>query len=144
MNLFNCRNNCSKNRHCTMRIWEDISLWCMKRSHLVLGVYSKYFPNILFRNYWFNSQSDKEVFACRDLFVTPMYDIDVIWHTHQLHPVAYAADMTSLLGYVMNHDDSDQNRNSGSKLSNVSLCFLQNYLRNKFLNQFFDFVRHHW
>ena len=50
-----------------------------------------------------------------------MYDIDIIWHTHQLHPIAYAKDMTSSLGYVMNHDDTDQDRNSGSKLSNVSV-----------------------
>ena len=49
-----------------------------------------------------------------------MYDVDVVWHTHQLHPVAYAADMTSILGYVMNHDDTDQSRKSGSKLNNVS------------------------
>ncbi len=54
------------------------------------------------------------------MFVTPMYDIDVIWHTHQLHPLAYAKDMTNILGYVMNHDDSDQDRNAGSKLATVS------------------------
>ncbi len=63
----------------------------------------------------------------RDMFVTPMYDIDLLWHTHQLHPLAYAADMTSWLGYVLNHDDTDQDRDVGSKLSNVrawtSACF---------------------
>ena len=60
------------------------------------------------------------ILLCRNLFVTPMYDIDLVWHTHQLNPKAYHADMTTMLGYVMTHDDSDQDRKTGSKLNNVS------------------------
>ena len=60
------------------------------------------------------------VLLYRNLFVTPMYDIDLVWHTHQLNPKAYHADMTTMLGYVMTHDDSDQDRKTGSKLNNVS------------------------
>ena len=46
-----------------------------------------------------------------------MYDIDLIWHTHQLSPKSYHDDMKAILGYVMTHDDSDQSRKADSKLS---------------------------
>jgi hypothetical protein len=51
------------------------------------------------------------------LYVVPMYDIDIIWHTHQLFPEAYRQDMMSNLHQVLHHDDTTQDRTSNSKLS---------------------------
>ncbi len=50
-----------------------------------------------------------------------MYDIDIVWHSHIVNPSKYFTDMQSILGYVMNHDDTDQERTPGSKLSSVSV-----------------------
>ncbi len=52
-----------------------------------------------------------------DEFIVPMYDIDLIWHTHQLHPMEYRVDTEAFLGYVLNHDDSTTDRSPNSKLS---------------------------
>ena len=57
-----------------------------------------------------------------------MYDIDLVWHTHQLNPKAYHKDMNTMLGYVMTHDDSDQDRKTGSKLNNVSHVYISDLL----------------
>ncbi|XP_024523119.1 glycine-rich domain-containing protein 1-like [Selaginella moellendorffii] len=51
-------------------------------------------------------------------FFVPTYDIDLIWHTHQLHPVSYHNDLTQVLGRIFEHDDTDSNRDSGGKLDN--------------------------
>lgn len=49
-------------------------------------------------------------------FCVPTYDIDLMWHTHQLHPLSYCNDMVSLLGHVLDHDDTDSDRTKGQKL----------------------------
>ncbi|CAH9086841.1 unnamed protein product [Cuscuta epithymum] len=49
-------------------------------------------------------------------FCVPTYDIDLIWHTHQLHPVSYCKDLLKLLGKVLEHDDTDSDRTKGNKL----------------------------
>jgi hypothetical protein len=49
-------------------------------------------------------------------FLVPTYDIDLIWHAHQLDPRAYANDITQILGRVLEHDDSDSDRTPGHKL----------------------------
>ncbi|KAI3758416.1 hypothetical protein L6452_05977 [Arctium lappa] len=46
----------------------------------------------------------------------PTYDIDLIWHTHQLHPLSYCNDTVSLLGNILDHDDSDSDRAKDQKL----------------------------
>ena len=51
------------------------------------------------------------------LYVVPMYDIDIIWHTHQLFPEIYRRDMMTNLQQVLHHDDTTQDRTSNSKLS---------------------------
>lgn len=56
------------------------------------------------------------------LFLVPTYDIDLMWHSHQLDPLAYRTDMLHILGKVLDHDDTDTERHEGSKLSN---CFLE-------------------
>lgn len=33
-------------------------------------------------------------------FLTPCYDMDIVWHTHQVHPSAYAHDTIQMLGRV--------------------------------------------
>ena len=59
-------------------------------------------------------------FCFREAFITPTYDIDLVWHSHQLCPASYKTDMLSVLGCMLNHDDTDQDRQPGSKLSTVS------------------------
>lgn len=49
-------------------------------------------------------------------FCVPTYDVDLIWHTHQLHPVSYCQDVSKLLGKVLEHDDMDSDRTKGKKL----------------------------
>ncbi|KAL9229519.1 hypothetical protein vseg_004977 [Gypsophila vaccaria] len=49
-------------------------------------------------------------------FNVPTYDIDLMWHTHQLYPVAYCKDTIELVGSVIQHDDSDSDNSKGSKL----------------------------
>lgn len=49
-------------------------------------------------------------------FCVPTYDIDLIWHTHQLHPAAYCKDLNEVLGKVLEHDDMDSDRTEGKKL----------------------------
>ncbi|CAF5015459.1 unnamed protein product [Rotaria sp. Silwood1] len=51
------------------------------------------------------------------LFVVPMYDIDIIWHTHQLFPEIYRRDMIENLQHVLHHDDATVDRSPNSKLS---------------------------
>jgi len=51
-----------------------------------------------------------------DCFITPCYDIDLLWHSHIVNPAIYAKDMERLLGYVFNHDDSVNDRNVDSPL----------------------------
>lgn len=36
--------------------------------------------------------------------LAPTSDIDLMWHLHMLHPIAYAADCTRLVGFVLDHD----------------------------------------
>ncbi|KAI3935811.1 hypothetical protein MKX01_032995, partial [Papaver californicum] len=50
------------------------------------------------------------------LFCVPTYDIDLIWHTHQLHPVAYCNDVVQVTGKLLEHDDTDSSRSKGQKL----------------------------
>ncbi|CAH8325919.1 unnamed protein product [Eruca vesicaria subsp. sativa] len=50
------------------------------------------------------------------LFCVPTYDIDLIWHTHQLHAVSYCKDLTKMIGNVLEHDDTDSDRSKGTKL----------------------------
>ena len=50
-------------------------------------------------------------------FIVPCYDIDLIWHTHQLHPIEYRADTVKYLGQLFNHDDTTTDRSEGSKLN---------------------------
>ncbi|XP_060588834.1 uncharacterized protein LOC132744218 [Ruditapes philippinarum] len=50
------------------------------------------------------------------VFLVPCYDIDIIWHTHQLNPVVYKDDMVRIIGYLFNHDDNVNDRSEGSKL----------------------------
>ncbi|KAI8801720.1 hypothetical protein BJ742DRAFT_573115 [Cladochytrium replicatum] len=38
--------------------------------------------------------------------LVPMIDIDLCWHTHQLHPQAYKTYGISLIGKLINHNDS--------------------------------------
>ncbi|KAL1545207.1 glycine-rich domain-containing protein 1-like [Salvia divinorum] len=49
-------------------------------------------------------------------FIVPTYDIDLIWHTHQLHPASYSEDLLKFVGRILGHDDTDSDRSKGQKL----------------------------
>jgi hypothetical protein len=51
------------------------------------------------------------------LYIVPCYGIDLIWHTHQLNPAAYAKETQQILGNVLSHDDTTNDRAPDSKLS---------------------------
>ena len=55
----------------------------------------------------------------KSAFLVPCYDIDLVWHTHQVHPHAYQRDTNAVLGFVLKHDDSVNDRQEGSKLNNA-------------------------
>ncbi|KAH7331153.1 hypothetical protein KP509_20G017300 [Ceratopteris richardii] len=65
------------------------------------------------------------------MFLVPTYDIDLMWHAHQLHPKTYIEDLTNFLGRVLEHDDSDSDRSPGQKLDKgfheTCELWLQNY-----------------
>ncbi|XP_078655975.1 uncharacterized protein LOC144902415 [Branchiostoma floridae x Branchiostoma belcheri] len=50
-------------------------------------------------------------------FLVPCYDMDLIWHAHQINPVIYKSDTEAILGKTFNHDDSVNDRSPGSKLN---------------------------
>ncbi|KAH9508161.1 Glycine-rich domain-containing protein 1 [Bulinus truncatus] len=56
------------------------------------------------------------------MFIVPCYDIDLLWHTHQLHPLAYKMDTENMYGKIFNHDDSVTDRSEGSKLYTADLA----------------------
>ena len=56
-----------------------------------------------------------------DEFIVPCYDIDLIWHSHQLNPRAYKTDMMAHIGHLFNHDDTVTDRSEGSKLYNADM-----------------------
>lgn len=49
-------------------------------------------------------------------FCVPTYDIDLIWHSHQLHPVSYCNDLVAIMGTILEHNDMDSDRTKGQKL----------------------------
>ena len=51
-------------------------------------------------------------------FTVPTYDIDLLWHTHQLCPSAYKRDTEATLGRLLVHDDTDTDRSAGSYMVN--------------------------
>ena len=51
------------------------------------------------------------------IFLVPCYDVDLIWHSHMLHPVIYRNDMVAIVGYHFNHDNAVGDRHAGSKFT---------------------------
>ncbi|KAF9687415.1 hypothetical protein SADUNF_Sadunf02G0091100 [Salix dunnii] len=49
-------------------------------------------------------------------FSVPTYDVDLIWHSHQRHPVSYCKDLVAIIGRVLEHDDIDSDRSKGKRL----------------------------
>lgn len=80
----------------------------MKNDRYLEGAVARYkgFLHIIRRN--------KERFI--KSFSVPTYDIDLIWHTHQLHPASYCKDLIEIMGKVLEHDDTDSDRSKGQKL----------------------------
>ncbi|KAK9749676.1 hypothetical protein RND81_02G142900 [Saponaria officinalis] len=57
--------------------------------------------------------NDKRAVKC---FCVPTYDIDLIWHTHQLHPDSYCKDLTEMVGRVLHHNDTVSDRSPDKPL----------------------------
>ncbi|CAN7019371.1 unnamed protein product [Brassica rapa subsp. trilocularis] len=54
------------------------------------------------------------------LISVPTYDIDLIWHTHQLNPSSYYKDMVKIFGNILQHDDTaDSDTSEGMNLDTV-------------------------
>ena len=51
-----------------------------------------------------------------DEFFTPCYDFDLVWHAHQVHPLAYHQDTCALLGRLLTHDDDSVSESAARKL----------------------------
>lgn len=49
-------------------------------------------------------------------FLVPCYDTDLVWHAHQVHPSIYFNDTQMFFGRLLPHDDSVNDRSTGSKL----------------------------
>ncbi|ESO91289.1 hypothetical protein LOTGIDRAFT_153720 [Lottia gigantea] len=56
------------------------------------------------------------------MFIVPCYDIDLIWHSHQLHPLIYQFDTECFIGQLFNHDDSVNDRSAGSRLNRAEFA----------------------
>jgi hypothetical protein len=54
------------------------------------------------------------------LFVVPTYDMDIIWHTHLGFTRAYEQDCERIVGWILTHDDTVNDRSEGSKLNTCS------------------------
>ncbi|KAJ8316853.1 hypothetical protein KUTeg_004757 [Tegillarca granosa] len=55
------------------------------------------------------------------MFLVPCYDIDLVWHTHLLHPAIYKKDTEEILGILFNHDDTANDRSPDSRRSQSDL-----------------------
>lgn len=53
----------------------------------------------------------------RHEFTVPTYDIDLVWHTHMCNMLSYVQYCQHTTGFIINHDDSDVERQCGSKLN---------------------------
>ena len=75
-------------------------------------------------------ESLKRLLKCHALFEWRKIDFFFfvqIWHTHQLNPESYGRDTSAVLGFILKHDDSVNDRSDGSKLNRadeVSQCHL--------------------
>ncbi|KAI9219176.1 hypothetical protein BC828DRAFT_349637 [Blastocladiella britannica] len=63
----------------------------------------------------------------KDAFVVPTLDIDLAWHTHQLHPTRYCAYTTKILGGVLNHDDTIAKPKLGNGFEKTALMWAKQF-----------------
>ncbi|KAG6394310.1 hypothetical protein SASPL_144894 [Salvia splendens] len=87
---------------------QGVSQCHMNDTHYIIGAVARYkgFLHLIKRN------KEKGIKS----FSVPTYDIDLIWHTHQLHPVFYCEDLLKIMGKILEHDDTDSDRTKGQKL----------------------------
>lgn len=74
---------------------------------------SKFLENGLLRYKKFLFLKYKNPETC----LVPCYDIDLMWHTHMNFSAGYRTVTELLLGGILTHDDSINDRNEGSRLS---------------------------
>jgi len=67
----------------------------------------------------------------------PTYDIDVCWHAHMLNPKNYKDDTIRIIGKMLNHDDSMNDRSEGSDLNvnwSATVTAWKNHLQTEVFN----------
>ena len=116
----NGASNSNSNNENTSKISYDIKSAALRQAsfyyQVSLGHYTdELFMRDAFKRYKMYLLLKKEN---KSTFLVPCYDIDLVWHTHQVHPHAYQRDTKAILGIVLKHDDSVTDRQQGSKLSN--------------------------
>ncbi|ELU09248.1 hypothetical protein CAPTEDRAFT_200727 [Capitella teleta] len=55
----------------------------------------------------------------KEIRLVPCYDIDLVWHVHLLHPIAYRQDMQNIVGRMIDHNQSSFDRSLGSALDDA-------------------------
>eukprot|EP00262_Sarcandra_glabra_P015890 TRINITY_DN5005_c0_g1_i2.p1 TRINITY_DN5005_c0_g1~~TRINITY_DN5005_c0_g1_i2.p1 ORF type:complete len:804 (-),score=148.63 TRINITY_DN5005_c0_g1_i2:468-2879(-) len=86
----------------------QVSRPSMHDDHFLEGALARYkgFLHLIKRN----------IESSRRRFCVPTYDIDLIWHSHQLNSISYCKDLVDTIGKVLEHDDMDSDRTKGKKL----------------------------
>ncbi|RWR77881.1 glycine-rich domain-containing protein 1 [Cinnamomum micranthum f. kanehirae] len=87
----------------------QVSRPCMQDDRFLEGALARY------KGFLYLIKRNLERFMNR--FCVPTYDIDLIWHSHQLNPGSYCKDLVAAIGKVLEHDDTDSDRSSGKKLN---------------------------
>eukprot|EP01036_Dinobryon_divergens_P031388 gene31388-40777_t len=108
---------------------------------LIKGMYRQLtFANKICSNfdYWFNPTVVQASIARYFKFLhviashrgktfVPTMDIDLVWHTHQTDPVNYSAYTKSLMGKVLNHDDTVGSEDLGKGYARTFIRWAQKY-----------------
>ena len=85
--------------------------------------YNVSLPHYLDKRFLYMSEMRYKMFLylrkyAKDAYLVPCFDNDLMWHTHQLHPVIYKADTQRIMGRFFNHDDTTNDRTEGTILWN--------------------------
>ncbi|KAJ3193248.1 hypothetical protein HK101_005147, partial [Irineochytrium annulatum] len=59
--------------------------------------------------------------------LVPTLDIDLAWHTHQLHPLRYQTFTQAQLGLIVNHDDSIEQKSLDDSFAITSKLWRRHY-----------------
>uniref|UniRef100_A0A914CSV5 Uncharacterized protein n=1 Tax=Acrobeloides nanus TaxID=290746 RepID=A0A914CSV5_9BILA len=55
--------------------------------------------------------------SAKTMGLMPTLDMDLVWHTHQLHPRLYANDCLKMFGYIINHNDTVEKKTEKQRIT---------------------------